>query len=51
MHRGALQGVDPLTDQPATGSVLDDVSAKPIVAPDGTILFGTWNRYNYAQVI
>ncbi|HXM45010.1 MAG TPA: IPT/TIG domain-containing protein [Bryobacteraceae bacterium] len=46
---GALQGVDPLTNQPGDGSVLDDASATPVVAPDGTILFGTWNRYNYAQ--
>jgi uncharacterized protein (TIGR03437 family) len=46
---GALPGVDPLTNQPGDGSVLDDASATPVVAPDGTILFGTWNRYNYAQ--
>ncbi|MGA2134839.1 MAG: IPT/TIG domain-containing protein [Bryobacteraceae bacterium] len=46
---GALQGVDPLTNQPGDGSVLDDASATPVVAPDGTILFGTWSRYNYAQ--
>jgi uncharacterized protein (TIGR03437 family) len=46
---GALLGVDPLTNQPGDGSVLDDASSTPVVAPDGTILFGTWNRYNYAQ--
>jgi uncharacterized protein (TIGR03437 family) len=46
---GALQGVDPLTNQPGDGSVLDDASATPTVAPDGTVLFGTWSRYNYAQ--
>jgi uncharacterized protein (TIGR03437 family) len=46
---GALQGVDPLTNQPGDGSVLDDASATPVVAPDGSILFGTWSRYNYAQ--
>ena len=46
---GALQGVDPLTNQPGDGSVLDDASSTPVVAPDGTILFGAWNRYNYAQ--
>ena len=46
---GALQGVDPLTNQPGDGSVLDSASATPVVAPDGTILFGAWNRYNYAQ--
>jgi uncharacterized protein (TIGR03437 family) len=46
---GAVQGVDPLTNQPGDGSVIDDASSTPVVAPDGTILFGTWSRYNYAQ--
>jgi len=46
---GALQGVDPLTNQAGDGSVLDDASSTPVVAPDGTVLFGVWNRYNYAQ--
>ncbi len=46
---GALQGVDPLTNQPGDGSVLDDASSTPVVAPDGSILFGTWSRYNYEQ--
>jgi uncharacterized protein (TIGR03437 family) len=46
---GALPGVDPLTNQPGDGSVLDSASATPVVAPDGTIVFGTWSRYNYAQ--
>ena len=46
---GALVGVDPLTNQPGDGSVIDDASSTPVVAPDGTILLGTWNRYNYEQ--
>jgi uncharacterized protein (TIGR03437 family) len=46
---GSSQGVDPLSNQPGDGSVIDDSSATPVVAPDGTILFGTWSRYNYAQ--
>ncbi|HLY20606.1 MAG TPA: hypothetical protein VKR61_25440 [Bryobacteraceae bacterium] len=46
---GALQGVDPSTNQPGDGSVLDDASSTPVVAPDGSVLFGAWNRYNYAQ--
>ena len=46
---GALEGVDPLTNQPGDGSVIDDASATPAVAPDGTVLFGTWSRYNYSQ--
>jgi len=46
---GALLGVDPETNQPGDGSVIDSASATPVVAPDGTIIFGTWSRYNYAQ--
>jgi len=46
---GALQGVDPATNQPGDGSVIDSASATPVVAPDGTIIFGTWSRYNYDQ--
>ena len=48
-REGALQGVDPATNQPGDGSVLDDASSTPAVAPDGTVLIGTWSRYNYAQ--
>lgn len=46
---GALQGVDPATNQPGDGSVLDDASSSPVVAPDGSVIFGVWNRYNYEQ--
>ncbi len=46
---GALLGVDPETNQPGDGSVDDSASATPLVAPDGSIVFGTWSRYNYAQ--
>jgi len=35
--RGALTGIDPLTNQPGDGSVLDDASSTPVLAPDGTI--------------
>ncbi len=46
---GAPNGVDPGTNEPGPGRVLDDSSASPTVAPDGTILFGAYTRYNYAQ--
>ncbi len=46
---GALVGVDPATNQAGSGRVLDDASSSPVVAPDGTILFGAYSRYNYAQ--
>ncbi|HKS23329.1 MAG TPA: hypothetical protein VJZ76_11055 [Thermoanaerobaculia bacterium] len=46
---GALLGVDPATNRPGGGRIIDDSSATPVVAPDGSILFGAYTRYNYAQ--
>ncbi len=46
---GAQPGVDPGTNEPGPGRVLDDASSTPTIAPDGTILFGAYTRYNYAQ--
>jgi hypothetical protein len=46
---GSHNGVDPGTNEPGPGRVLDDASSTPTVAPDGTILFGAYTRYNYAQ--
>ncbi len=46
---GALYGVDPATNASGGGRILDDSSASPVVAPDGSIIFGTYTRYNYAQ--
>ena len=46
---GAHLGVDPGTNEPGPGRVLDDGSASPTVAPDGGVIFGTYTRYNWAQ--
>jgi len=46
---GAHPGVDPGTNEPGPGRVLDDQSSTPTIAPDGTILFGAYTGYNYAQ--
>jgi hypothetical protein len=46
---GANNGVDPELNTPGPGRVLDDESSTPTVAPDGSILFGAYTRYNYAQ--
>ncbi len=46
---GAHPGVDPGTNEPGPGRVLDDQSSTPTIAPDGSILFGSYTRYNYAQ--
>ncbi len=46
---GSLYGVDPATNRPGGGRVLDDQSSTPIVAPDGSIIFGAYVRYTYDQ--
>jgi hypothetical protein len=46
---GANYGVDPATNGPGGGRVLDDSSATPLVAADGSIYYGSYTRYNYAQ--
>ena len=46
---GANLGVDPATNGPGGGRVNDSGSSTPVVAPDGSILYGAYTRYNYAQ--
>jgi hypothetical protein len=42
-------GVDPATNQLPAGRVIDSASSSPVVAPDGSVLFGAYTRYNYAR--
>jgi outer membrane protein assembly factor BamB len=46
---GANYGVDPATNRPGGGRAIDDSSASPVVAPDGTIYYGAYTSYNYSQ--
>jgi hypothetical protein len=46
---GANEGVDPATNGLGGGRVLDDSSSSPTVAPDGSVFYGAYSRYNYAQ--
>lgn len=46
---GANFGVDPGVNHAGGGRVLDDSSASPTVAPDGSVFYGAYSRYNYAQ--
>jgi hypothetical protein len=46
---GATFGVDPGTNEPPPARVLDDSSSTPVVAPDGSIFYGAYTVYNWAQ--
>ncbi len=46
---GANYGVDPATNRYGGGRVLDDGSSSPTIAADGSIYYGAYTRYNYAQ--
>ncbi len=48
-NAGATFGVDPATNEPPPARVLDDASSTPVVAPDGSIFFGAYTLYNWAQ--
>jgi hypothetical protein len=46
---GATFGVDPATNEQPPARVLDDSSSTPTVAPDGSIFYGAYSLYNFAQ--
>ena len=46
---GSLRGVDPATNEMPAGRVLDQSTASPVIAPDGSVLYGAATRYNYAR--
>lgn len=46
---GAPTGVDPATNQLPAGRVNDSGSSTPVIAPDGSILYGAYTGYNYSR--
>ncbi len=46
---GATIGVDPGTNQPPAGRVIDQSTSSPTVMPDGSVLYGAYTRYNIAR--
>ena len=46
---GAIPGVDPTTNARGSGAVGDESSSTPTVLPDGSVLFGTEDNYNYSR--
>jgi Viral BACON domain len=43
---GATAGVDPTTNAPGSGVILDEASSSPVVLPDGSVIFGAITNYN-----
>jgi hypothetical protein len=46
---GATQGVDPTTNAPGSGVVVDQASSTPTVLPDGAILLAALDNYNFSR--
>jgi hypothetical protein len=46
---GATPGVDPAQNTRPAGRVLDDSSSSITLAPDGSILYGAYTRYDFAR--
>ncbi len=44
---GSLRGVDPATNETPAGR--DQSTSSPVVAPDGSVLYGAYTRYNYSR--
>lgn len=47
-RNGATPGIDPTTNAPGSGRVVDQGSSSPTVVPDG-VVFGALDNYNYAR--
>lgn len=43
---GTAPGVDPSTNEPGAGMVHDSSTSSPVVAPDGSVLYGALTAYN-----
>jgi len=46
---GTTPGVDPYTNEAGSGRVIDNSTASPVVAPDGSIIYGAYSLYNLDQ--
>jgi hypothetical protein len=43
---GATAGVDPATNAPGSGVIIDQASSSPVALPDGSVIFGAQTNYN-----
>lgn len=48
-RNGTTPGVDPTTNANGSATVTDFASSAPTVLPDGSVLYGTTDNYNYSR--
>jgi len=48
-RNGTTMGVDPTTNAKGSGTIFDLASSSPTVLPDGSVIFGALDGYNYAR--
>jgi hypothetical protein len=48
-RNGTNLGVDPTTNAPGSGQIPDQASSSPTVLPDGSIVFGALDNYNFSR--
>lgn len=46
---GTTMGVDPTTNAPGSGNIVDQASSSPTVLPDGSVVFGALDNYNFSR--
>jgi hypothetical protein len=46
---GTTPGVDPTTNTPGSGMVVDQASSSPTVLPDASVVFGALDNYNFSR--
>ena len=46
---GTTVGVDPTTNANGAGSIIDEASSSPTVLPDGSVIFGATDNYNFGR--
>jgi hypothetical protein len=48
-RNGTTVGVDPTTNAKGSGAIFDSASSSPTVLPDGSVLFGALDNYNFGS--
>lgn len=46
---GTTPGVDPTTNAPGSATIADEASSSPTVLPDGSVVFGVTDNYNFSR--